>query len=646
MEYYGYAGNVLYVDLTTGHVRKEPLDISSVQKFIGGTGVGLRLLLDQLKPKQDPLSPENVLVLGTGPLIGTLTPGSGRCYLATKYAMPASKDKKKYFISVSTAGSHRFGNMMKNAGYDHVVITGRAEKPSYLKITDESIEICDAGDIWGKDIYETSEILRERHRGKTGNCGTYVIGRAGENLVRFSLGYIDNWHTLGRFAGAVVGSKNLKAVVTLGEKGIKIANGKQFMEVVKKKRKEIINHPDYESAAPMVTDELLNETRIGSRGCTGWGGCACKSIHEVKDGKYKGEWFASHYPIVAIYFTYELQLKDFAEGFKLMKLLDSYGLCMLTTVRMMVFISQLYENGVLSKKDMGGIEFAKGEIGYYIELIEKIINKQDIGAIMAEGWIPLCERLGIDASTDPQTGCAISKGVDFLVDARTWPSPLEPGTGFSPAMGLASVVNAKTKHNHSATYWANNEVSFADVKKDVERMGVTKDELSKVFAKDFFETGRLTKYAEETETVCNALGMCSTAFHSLVKLMDPTRDMLWLSEVYSAVTGFDITPRELLRAGERILNLEKLINVREGFTREDDKIPPVYLQNIEVPVMAAEGERYLMDWFGRPLTREDLEGILDSYYEEKGWDIQKGVPKKEKLIELGLSELNDIVESM
>jgi len=123
------------------------------------------------------------------------------------------------------------------------------------------------------------------------------------------------------------------------------------------------------------------------------------------------------------------------------------------------------------------------------------------------------------------------------------------------------------------------------------------------------------------------------------------RDMPWLSEAYSGATAFDITPRELLRAGERVFNLEKLLNIREGFSREDDRIPPVYLQNIEAPLPAREGERYLTDWFGRRLTREDLEGMLDNYYEERGWDIQRGMPTKSKLTELGLEQFAEIVET-
>jgi len=241
--------------------------------------------------------------------------------------------------------------------------------------------------------------------------------------------------------------------------------------------------------------------------------------------------------------------------------------------------------------------------------------------------------VGVDPSTDYETGCAITKGIDLLVDARTWPSLYKQGTGFSPCMGLGSVVHAKSKHTHSATYWSRDERSLSDVRRDAEKMGLNNEEIHRVFTEETFDTGRLEKYGGEAETTYDALGICDTSIHWQY---DPTRDIPWLSEAYSAATGLDITPRELLRAGERIFNLERLFNVREGFTREDDRIPPIYLQNTETPLPAREGERYLTDWFGKRLTREDFESILDAYYDERGWDLKTGIPTKDKVAELGL----------
>jgi len=628
MEYYGYAGKILRVDLSNGCITEEPLDANLARKFIGGPGVGLNLLSDILKPNEDPLSPENPLIFGTGPLIGTLVPGSAKGYLSTKYTMPASGDKKKCFISSSMYGGRRFGSMMKNAGYDHIVITGRAEKPSYLKVTDEDVEICDASDLWGRDIYETSDILRERYPGSTGVCGVWAIGKAGENLVRPSLGFADDLHNAGRFAGAVAGAKNFKAIVTLGAKGVRVADRQRFMDLYTEKREQILGY----SYEPWTF-----ETAVCNKDCTG-GMCGVKVIHEAKEGRFKGQRFGGSY--IGEMLEWD-DLSDWSERFKLMDVMNRHGLCMCTARRMIWFLTKLYERGVISSKDTGGVELKTGDFDGYMALVEKMLNKEGIGAVMAEGWHALCERVGVDASTDAEAGCSIVKGIDIILDARFWLSH------FSPAVGLAPIVHGKAKQVHSDTSWIRGP--NPDVRRDCEEMGLSKEEIDRVLTEDSFDTGRLTVYSEDAETVYNALGQCcSTAMLA----GDPMRDVPWLAEVYSAVTGFDITPRELLRAGERIRNLERLLNVREGFTREDDKMPELYLQNTETPVKikdiafyAPDGsDRYLMDWFERRLTKDDLEQMLDDYYEERGWDIETGVPTREKLIQLGLEEFVEFAE--
>jgi aldehyde:ferredoxin oxidoreductase len=230
MEYYGYAGNILYVDLSSGRIRKEPLDISIAEKFIGGWGINYRLIWDLLKPGTDPLSPDNPIIIGAGPLIGTLC-GGGKIQGTTKFALPATEDGRHYVASAS-GGSSRFGIWMKNAGYDHLVITGRAPSPAYLKIIDDDIEICDARDLWGStDIYKASDDLCRRYP----DCGVIAIGQGGENLVRNSMAIVDKRAHFGRGGlGAVMGSKNLKAVITYGTKGIKIADTKRFMKTIKR----------------------------------------------------------------------------------------------------------------------------------------------------------------------------------------------------------------------------------------------------------------------------------------------------------------------------------------------------------------------------------------------------------------------------
>lgn len=643
MENYGYAGRILFVDLSSRSIKNEPLDVGVAEKFIGGPGIGHRLLCDFLKPDINPLSPENPIVVGIGPLGGTLVPGSGKCALTMKYPIPASRRRTKYFVSTAMGGSRRFGVMMKNAGYDHIVITGRAEKPCYLKITDETVEICDAGDIWGKDIHQTNEILIARHGGKTGGCGTWTIGQAGENLVAISQATLDNLNSLGRYVGAVLGSKNLKAVVTYGKKGIKVMDSKRFMKVYEKKRKEILSHPHYQPLPLLhlgALEETYERTRVSIKACTGCPG-ACRSTHEAKEGSFKGEKYQGGDFSVSVDFARRLRLSDYGAMYKLMDLMNRYGLCMLTTLRMIYFVTSMYRRGVISKEDTGGLELRLGDIDSYIALIEKIVNKQDIGAVMAQGWYALAEKLGVDASDEFKDGCSIVKGIDTLTDSRFWPSH------FAPTMGITNIVHSKGKHVHGATYWPRGpdlnkdtywpEVlqSLADIRRDTEKMGVTREEMDRIFTSESFNAGRLVKYTQDAEYLYNALGICDCVVHWEC---DPIRDVPWLSEIYSALTGITISPREFLRVGERVWNLEKLLNVREGFTREDDEIPSVWLQNIDNPISLRSGEQYLMDWFGNRLTKEDIEKMLDDYYEERGWDVRKGVPTKKRLIELGLED--------
>ncbi len=637
----GYAGYVVYIDLTKEKIWRKKIETDLAYKFIGGPGIGLKILQEMLKPGIDPHSPDNVMVFGTGPLVGTTIPGGSKCYLVTKFASPANQEKTKYFISSSMFGSNRFGVMLKNAGYDHLVVKGKAKKPSYIKITDQDVEICDATDLWGKEIYEVGKILRTRHRGN-GPCGTWVIGKAGENMVRPSLGFTDDWHNAGRFAASVAGSKNLKAIATFGSKGISIANVKKYKALLEKKKKEILTHPKFDIYRPMPAGkqgEILNETLVGVRGCSGGMNCACKTIHALKSGNYKGTWFGGSFRTAAFRAQYRLKLDNYQDGFRLIEIMNKHGLCRITAMNMMWFLVNLTERGILTQHDTDGIKLKTGDIETYLTLVDKMINREGIGENMAEGWHSLCNRVGINAAEDWEAGYPITKGVDVIVDSRAWPSLAVPSTGFCPAMGLAAVFNAKTKHSHSHTYWPKEELSLDDIKADVERMGVNKEELEGIFTEDNFNSGKLEVYDGDAEFAYNALGICDTSFHHLY---DPMRDMGWLSEMYGAVTGMKIEPRELLRAGERNWNLEKMLNIQEGFCREDDVIPYHYMENTKTPLQAVEGNRYLCDWTGKRLTEDDLNKMVMDYYDERGWNAETGFPKESKLSELGLNHLFDV----
>ena len=542
------------------------------------------------------------------------------------------------------AASRRFGAMLKNAGYDQMVITGRADKPSYLLITDEGVEIRDAKGLWGLDIHQTNDVLLKRHGGRTGKCGVWAIGPAGENLVRIAQATLDNVNSLGRNVGAVLGSKNLKAVVTLGRQGIQVADRKRFLEVFRKKRREILDHPHYQPLPRYhfpIIQQLWDATVTNVKGCVGCLG-ACRSTLEVRDGRFKGESYQGGDVSVPLDFGRRLRLDDYGAMFKLIDMANRYGLCMLTTTRMIHFVTRLFERGEISQAETGGLSLRLGDVDCYMALMDKILHRQDIGEVMGQGWHVLNEYLGVDADTEFRDGCSIIKGVDSLTDSRFWPS------GFGPSMGLANIVHSKGKHAHGATYWPQGPdlhqetywpeewQSLGDVRRDAEKMGLTPAETDRIFTDDGFNIGRLTRYTQDAEYLYNALGLCDCVVHWEC---DPTRDVPWLAELFTALTGIEAAPRDLLRAGERNYNLEKLLNVREGFSRSDDKVPEVWRQNIETPLKLRSGDKYFTDWFGNRLSEADIERMLDDYYLERGWDVQRGGPTGQTIDSLGLSGL-------
>ncbi|MBU2550257.1 MAG: hypothetical protein KKB20_17745 [Proteobacteria bacterium] len=642
MDWHGYAGRTLYVDLDANRVREEPLDPGLAADFIGPPGTGFRLLYDLLKPGVDPLSPDNVMVVGLGPLGGTLMPGSGRCGLAMKYPVPASRDLRKHYVAYSTGGSRRFGSMLKNAGYDQIVITGAADRPSYLLVTDEGVRIREAGDLWGLDIHQTSEALWNRHSGRTGKCGVWTIGPAGENRIPIAQATVDDVNSLGRNVGAVLGSKNLKAVVTLGARGVRVRDGRRFMDVYQRKRREILNHPRYRPLPdyhhPLI-QQVWESDMVEIKACVGCLG-ACRSTLQARSGAFRGASYKGGDVSIPLDFGRRLKVDETGAMYALMDRLNRTGLCILTTLRMIYYVTRLFERGEITREDTGGLVLRMGDMEAYLALIDRIVERREIGEVMGRGWHALARVVGRDPGAEFRDGCSIIKGVDSLTDSRFWPSNL------GPSMGLSNIVHSKGKHAHGATYWPAGPdrtretywpepwQSLGDVKRDAAKMGLTPEEMERIFGPEDFNTGRLTRFTQDAEYLYNALGICDCVVHWEC---DPTRDVPWLTEMYQALTGFDISPREMLRAGERCYNMEKLLNAREGFGRSDDEVPEVWLQNTEIPIKGRGGERYLSDWFGRRLTGGDLENMLDEYYRERGWDVETGLPTRERLAGLGLN---------
>jgi len=647
----GYAGRILHVDLDNESKKVQPLDEAWAKNFLGGWGINYRLAYDFIKPGGDPFSPENPIILGVGPFVGTLYPGASKLMATSRMPLTASKDGK-HFVATSTSGSYRFALMLKGAGYDHVVIQGRAEKPVYLKIDDDELEFCDAGDLWGqKDVYETTDILNKRHEG----FGVITIGKAGENKVRFAMAFVDkSWHLGKSGFGAIMGSKNLKAIVVKGSKGVSVADPARFMKEVNNVRLKVDNsfmakeirrigfhaawdliwkHNFYQSEIWTKAEwskyygiESMEKVYKASYACSS---CplGCKTYCLVKDGEYKDqELHTAHYTTVA-YTGDRLQITDHGGPIKFCEYCNKYGMDILNALAMVDWITRLYKEKCITKEDADGIDLRRN-MDSYLLLLNKVANSEGaLGNAMADGWFKLSEFVGKDATKEYTQGFQIAKGQECIYPARA--AKLDP---MRITMLMTNPRGGQSPQGHSIT--TTPLVTLKVVKRDAIDTGMSDEDIEKTFSEDNFDHARLTRHIEDAYGIYNALGICSVyATFGWTK-------MKALAECYSALTGMEITPQELKKTGERIMNLYKILNVREGFNREDDRPPDALFTPIQTP----EGEQRLEDYYRKKTySKEDCEELLDNYYEDRGWDIKKGIPTKKKLKDLGLEEFSAVV---
>ncbi len=630
MEYYGYSGKTLHVNLSNGKIDTEPTDMDLARKFIGGCGTGERMLCDMLKPGTDPFSAENPVIICAGPLIGTGVPGASKIEVLTKSAASASKDSVKHFIPRSSGGSRRFGVMMKRAGYDQIVITGKADGPVYLKILDDDVEICPADDFWGKkDIYETSDALTERYK----DSGVIAIGRAGENRIPYSIGWIDKQSHIGRNGGApVMGSKNLKAIAVHGTGKVNVRDRAKLKTMAADAVKKAMESPRYRMMRGMTSrrapapprdsyypPDIASESLVGRSGCYN---CVftCKPKYVIRDGEFAGGILGSSFHYSR--FCEWVGIEDYRHALRLVEICDRAGIDFRTIIAMLRFINRLYERSDITTNDIDGLEIKRGDTATVFRLVEKIINREGIGDIFANGWFAMSETLGIDPDTD-KDGYYMVKGCSSFFDALT--SSLNPVT-------FAEIVNTKPGAElHPATIMPNQPVE--SIREWGRGIGMSPEELDRTFGRNDFNTGRLTKHAEDVESVYWAMGTCVTWAGN-----PPLYSLETFADLYKTVTGIEVTADELKKKGERIWNTGKLLNTREGIDRSDDRLPGQWANAIGVE------DNPLRDYFGRPVTHAGYEKMLDDYYDEHGWDIARGIPVKSKLIELGLEDLAHMLD--
>jgi aldehyde:ferredoxin oxidoreductase len=638
----GYAGQILLINLTTEEIKIKPLNRDLVEKFIGGWGINFKYAFDLIKPNTDPLSPENVVILGIGPFVGSNVPGSSKVAVTAKFALPATSDGK-FYITTAMSGSRRFAVMLKKAGFDHVIITGKAKKPVYLKIFENDIEILDATHLWGKkDIYATTDIFTEKY----GNCGVIAIGKAGENLCRFSMAITDKKSTLGRSGlGAVMGSKNLKAIISAGNKKIQVADKTTLNKITGeiqqqlKSQKALIGDLN-ESMWKTVVMENMNpgiwskhdwDKLYGPQKWTGIRksiacnscGIACgSSFKTIKNGILETESQTGPALWVSV-IGQKLELTDHKYALKLLEKMNKEGICAVTSSSLIDWITRRYSEGVISKVHTGGMHLRR-DIDSYMEVLDKIINREGFGDRLAEGWFEASDWMKIDAGIDYVEGSGISKGTDCIYPARA--ATLDP---MRFAMGISSPRGGHSCIAASAA--ALPRLPLDDIKINTAEMGVSAEDIERIFNPvDYygdFNVGRLTRHFEDFNSLTNCLGICE--LWPAMRLVNASI----LSDLYSAVTGIQINLQNMKLVGERVYNLYKLVNAREGFKRAEDAFPKAWLTPISTP----DGMQQLTDYYRKHIiTEADIKRLLDDYYDERGWDKKSGIPTREKLNQLGL----------
>jgi len=635
---------ILHVDLSTGNVERTPVEAELNRSFLGGSGVGWTLVSKYLPPRVDPFSPENLISVNPGVLVGTLTPGTPKTTVITKFPTIAAEDGRHY-IGESTGGSRYLGIALKRAGCHHLLITGKSPRPVYLRVRDGGADIVPADDLWGGGIEGvTNELIRR----EGAEAGVIAIGTAGENLVRHALTIIDKTNSLGRGGlGAVMGSKNLKAIVAIGTGEVEVARPGEFMEVSAALRNRVLEwpkrdhwiklglaagwstfkHTQYPGIWPKDRwDELYGEkTRmetvedvIACNSCL----LGCRLRWKTKGGEYDGEiGFGSPFSKSATSGML-LGVEDHRKMIHFVADANSRtGIDFYTTTRLIDFVTKMYEIGRLTKADTGGLEL-KREYPTYQKLYEMTVNREGFGDVLADGWIRLKREFGLDPQDYWYAG--ICKGVDFIYDARP--------SNFHPLM-MTFFTRPRPHHGGSHTRTNSRNRTIEEIREQVERWGIPQEAVDRIFTEapytGKFNVGRYTRYMEDMMRVKNALGLCSIYTYQGLIFADD------MAHLYNAATGEDLSPGDLVEHGERISNLAKLINVQEGFTRADDKVPEVWFRPMESP----EGRIEMQDYYQtKVLAKEDVDRLLDDYYEERGWDPRTGQPTTERLEQLGLNE--------
>jgi aldehyde:ferredoxin oxidoreductase len=619
MKYFGYKGKILMINLTTKKTSILEITDEFARKYLGGNGFSARLLFDMIDPRIDAFDPTNVISIMTGPFQGTYMPTSGKYHVASKSPLTNG-----FFDSIS--GGYT-GAEIKYAGYDGILITGRAEKPIYIFIDDDKIEFRSAERLWGRLTSETQEMIKEEIGDPT--ISVSAIGPAGENLVRYAC-IITEYRAAGRGGlGAVMGSKRLKAIAVRGSGTNEVADPEGLENWLKWYNEESKKVPGISSVLPTYgTPSLVSSINnifgaLGTRNhqteyFEGWEGLcgetlkkkywdkdmacpacpiACSKIFSVKEGKWKGA--ISEGPDYETLYSFGSMcgISDVGAVIKADNLCDEYGMDTVSCGVTISFLMECYEKGLIDKNFTGGIELKFGNDDAVIDLVEKTAKRIGMGDLIAEGSLRAARIIG--------------KGSErFAIQVKGLEIPGHSARALrGMALGYAVATRGGGHHDPRPT----GEYAGASDRKAVE-------------GKAAWVIGTMQ---------WTAIGDSMIICHFLERLLGFTLNPKY-AEMINIVTGFNYKFEELVEVAERILDLERAFNVRTGIRRKDDTLPRRFL---EEPIPEGPSKGMYTD-------EQTLNKMLDDFYTLKGWDKRTGIPTKEKLIKIGLEDVAKELEKL
>ena len=625
--YKGYAGKTLRVNLTTGKIQTREMDASACETWLGGNGFGAKMLWDEVGRDVDPLGAENRLIIATGPICGTLMPNSSRLEVITKSPLTG------IYGDANVGGM--FGPELKFAGYDMIVFEGRSPEPVYLRIEDDRVELRSATRLWGKTVSEAQALVAQELGDDDLKFAT--IGPAGENGVRYATIQMTPNRSAARCGvGAVMGSKNLKCVAVRGFGKVAIAHPQEFYDIAVRAHKKLLQNEFYKpvsryGTAGLVTlmnqmgrfptknfqmgsfpyaDDISAETLhdryfVNDMACFN---CPihCDKAYHIRDGEFAGSATNSLEYETLGSLGAGVWNNNLASILRGNVLCDELGMDTISAGRTIAFVMELWEKGILTSVDTGGLALEWGDYELILDLLPQIARREGFGSLLAEGARRVAAQIGRGAE-------------QYAMEVKGQEIAAQDGRA-QKSMGLAHVTSTRGA-DHLKGFPVLDETGYPS--EGVRRYG---DQYMPELVDPLATRHKpmLVIDGENFGAVIDSSGNCKSGGTFVLA------EIYWqeMADAIRTATGMDMTVERLKTIGERIYNLQRCYGVLHGITRKDDRLPRRFKEEPN-PSGHAKGQTF------------DVEPLLDEYYQQRGWDVKTGIPTGAKLRELGLEDVAD-----